>query len=437
MKRFAYLMGTFPTLTETFVLGEIQALVDAGVHVELYSLRRPRTANDRSHGEELAARTHYGLPLWGRALWSANLRVLRRAPGRYLGVLAAVAARTVLNPVHFLKSLGLFPVAIAFADSMAARRLEHVHAHWASYPATAAYVVSRVLGIPYSITAHVYDATLIRSLMREKVRRARFVVTCNAWSARRLAALVPEARSRIVLNYHGITLERFAPDGTPPPPLAPAGVFRIFSCGSLHPRKGFPVLLEACRRLRDRGRAFTCTILGEGPERSRLERLVAEHGLRSHVTLLGAQPHREVLRHYREADLFVLACVTDYLGWREIFSDPVLLLEVGLAIPFRPLTDGIPNVLVEAMAMRLPVVSTTVAGVPELIEDGRTGLLVPERDPGALAAAIERLMDDPALRDRLGGSARADVRERFDRHRNVQDLARILDPSTVRQGVLT
>ena len=425
--KLAYLMGTFPSLTETFVLGEIQALADAGVHVELYSLRRPRTIPDQSPGQDLAAVTHYGPPPWGRELWAANLRVLRQFPGRYLGTLAAVAARTVLNPVHCVKSLGLFPIAIAFAENMMRSGREHVHAHWASYPATAAYVVARLLGIPYSITAHVYDATLIRSLMREKVRRASFIVTCNEWSARRLANLVPEAKSRIVLNYHGVTLERFVPRGRERAPGS-ADTFNIFSCGSLHPRKGFPVLLETCRRLRDRGRAFHCTILGEGPERSRLERIIAKHDLHGYVTLLGARPHREVLHRYRDADLFVLACVTDYLGWREIFSDPLLLLEVGPAIPFRPLTDGIPNVLVEAMAMGLPVVSTTVAGVPELVEHGRTGLLVPEQDPAALATAIERLMDNPDLRDSLGRNARADVCERFDRKRNVQDLVRLLDP---------
>ena len=313
---------------------------------------------------------------------------------------------------------------------MAKDAVEHVHAHWASYPATAAYVVARILGIPYSVTAHVYDATLIRSLMREKIRRASFVVTCNAWSAQRLAELAPEACSRIVLNYHGVTLERFAPEGRERA-SAPGDAFKIFSCGSLYPRKGFPVLLEACRRLRERGRAVHCTILGEGPERARLERFIAEHDLHACVALLGAQPHREVLRQYREADLFVLACMTDYLGWREIFSDPLLLLEVGLAIPFRPITDGIPNVLVEAMAKGLPVVSTTVAGVPELVEHERTGLLVPEQDPAALATAIERLMDDPALRRTLGGNARADICQRFDRRKNIQDLVRILDPSAV------
>jgi glycosyltransferase involved in cell wall biosynthesis len=428
--RLAYLMGTFPALTETFVLGEIEALNQAGVRVDLYSLRRPRTAHDRSQGGDLAAATRYGLPLSSRALWAANRRMFGRHPARYLGALASVAGRTALNPVHCLKSLGLFPVAVAFAEHMARDGVAHVHAHWANYPATAAYVVSRILGIPFSVTAHVYDATLVRSLMREKIRRARFVVTCNAWSARRLSRLAPEARSRIVLNYHGVTLERFAPATAGRAP----GAFRIFSCGSLYPRKGFSVLLEACRRLRDQGRSFQCAILGEGPERTRLERFIAAHDLGSSVSLLGARPHREVLQHYREADVFVLACATDYLGWREIASDPVLLLEVGPAIPFRPITDGIPNVLVEAMAMGLPVVSTTVAGVPELVEHERTGLLVPEQHPAALARAIERLMDEPALRAALGERARADVGRRFDRSKNIQDLVRILDPSAAHGG---
>jgi glycosyltransferase involved in cell wall biosynthesis len=430
MKRLAYLMGTFPALTETFVLGEIEALGEAGVKVDLYSLRRPRTAHDRSQGEAMAAQTRYGLSLGRRALWAANLRVFAKAPRRYLGALASVAGRTALNPIHCLKSLGLFPVAAAFADAMARDGVEHVHAHWANYPATAAYVVARILGIPFSVTAHVYDATLVRSLMREKIRRARFVVTCNAWSAERLARLTPEARARIILNYHGVTLERFDLAGCERTAGAPCAL-RIFSCGSLYPRKGFPVLLEACRRLRDRGRAFQCTILGEGPERARLERFVADHDLSSCVTLLGAQPHRDVLRQYRQADLFVLACMTDYLGWRDLATDPLLVLEVGLAIPFRPITDGIPNVLVEAMAMGLPVVSTTVAGVPELVEHGHTGLLVPEQDPAALALAIERLMDDPGLRATMGARARLHVSERFDRRKNIQDLVRILDPSAV------
>jgi glycosyltransferase involved in cell wall biosynthesis len=428
MKRIAYLMGTFPALTETFVLGEIRALLRAGLSVELFALRRPRTADDQSHGADLAARTHYGGAPWGREIRAANLRVLRRSPRRYLATLGAIVARTALNPVHCLKSIALFPTAAAFADLMADRRVDHLHAHWASYPATAAYIVARLLGISYSITAHVYDATLVRSLMREKLRRARFVVTCNRWSADRLARLVPEAADRIALNYHGVDLDRFpAIDGLPEPASEPP---TILSCGSLYPRKGFMVLLEACRILRDRGWKFRTSIIGEGPVRGQLERFIRTHHLDDVVALEGARPHRQVLQAYRSADVFALACMTDHLGWHEIFSDPLLLLEVGPAIPFRPITDGIPNVLVEAMAVGLPVVSTTVAGVPELVEHERTGLLVPERDPGALASAMERLLQDAELRRRLGARARAVVHEQFDRARNIQDLVRILGADT-------
>lgn len=423
MSRLAYIIGTFPTLTETFILGEIQALQAVGVEVELFSLRRPPPSPAQADGAELVERTCYGPSAREPELWAANTRALRRAPRRYLGALAALLARTALNPVHCAKSLGLFPVAVAFAERMRERGVTHVHGHWANYPATAAYVVSRLLGIPYSFTAHAYDATLIRSMMREKIRRAAFVMTCTAWNKRLLGRLVPSAAAKTLLNYHGAILDRFAPDGAPRP--ARPEKFTIVSCGSLYPRKGFPYLLEACRLLRDRGWAFDCVIVGEGPMRAELQRFIDRHRLGDCVHLVGARPQREVIAHYREADLFALACITDHLGWQEIFTDPVRLLEVGFAIPFRPLTDGIPNVLVEAMAMEIPVVSTHVAGIPELVEDGWTGCLVPEKDPQALASAIERLLRDPEKRRELAARGRARVHERFDRHQNIQQLVEI------------
>jgi glycosyltransferase involved in cell wall biosynthesis len=421
MSQLAYIIGTFPALTETFIVEEIRALEAAGVAVELFSLRRPSGTHVNADAAPLAARTTYGPSL--RDLWAANARALRRAPGRYLGALGAVVRHTVLNPVHCLKSLGLFPVAVAFAEQMRARGVQHVHGHWANYPATAAYLASRLLGVAYSFTAHAYDATLIRSMMREKIRRAGFVVTCTAWNKQLLERLVPSAQSKIVVNYHGATLERFVPDRTPD--LAEPERFTIVSCGSLFPRKGYPYLLEACRRLRDRGWTFDCVILGEGSMRAELQRFIDRHELGDRVHLVGARPQREVVDYYRRADIFVLACATDHLGWREILTDPMLFLEVGLAIPFRPLTDGIPNVLAEAMAMEVPVVSTYVAGIPELIEDGRTGSLVPERDPSALATAIERLLRDPAERRALARRGRVRVLDFFDRRQNIQQLIAI------------
>jgi hypothetical protein len=248
-------------------------------------------------------------------------------------------------------------------------------------------------------------------------------MTCTGWNREWLGRLVPAARDKILLNYHGVVLDWFAPDSTGRP--AHPDRFTIVSCGSLYPRKGFPHLLEACRLLRDRGWPVDCVILGEGPMRAELQRFIDRHGLGERVQLVGAVAPREVVHHYRQADLFVLACMTDYLGWRELFTDPVLLLEVGPAIPCRPLTDGIPNVLVEAMAMEIPVVSTYVAGIPELIQDGRTGRLVPEKNPAALADVIEQLRRAPEQRRALAVAGRAAVLERFDRYRNIRQLADI------------
>ena len=170
---------------------------------------------------------------------------------------------------------------------------------------------------------------------------------------------------------------------------------------------------------------FECTIIGEGTLRPRLERFIARHRLGDVVRLAGGLPQAEVIAHYHRADLFVLPCITDYLGWDDIASDPVLLMAVGPAIPFRPLTDGIPNVLVEAMAMKLPVISTYVAGVPELIRDEDNGLLVPEKDAEALTVAIERLLADPVLRRHFGERGRETVLRRFDRAKNIQELVEV------------
>jgi glycosyltransferase involved in cell wall biosynthesis len=259
-------------------------------------------------------------------------------------------------------------------------------------------------------------------------------MTCTGWTRDWLCRLVPEARAKIFLNYHGVVPDRFGPARITRS-VNPA-IFTIVSCGSLYPRKGFPYLLEACRLLRDRGWLLDCLIVGEGPMRGELQRFIDRHRLGERVRLVGAVAPREVVHYYRQADLFVLACMTDYLGWRELFTDRLLLLEVGPAIPFRPLTDGIPNVLVEAMAAEVPVVSTHVAGIPELIQDDRTGRLVPERNADALAAAIEELLGDPEKRRALARAGRAAVLDRFDRLRNIHQLVRIFGEHGPREATV-
>lgn len=420
MKPLAYIMGTFPTITETFIHGEIQALCVQGVELHVFALRQPMGAARHSQEADSGATIHYAPALLCRRLWQANLRMLRAVPRRYLRILGGLLARTVVNPIHCIKTLGIFPIAVAFAEAVAERGIGHIHAHWANYPATVAYIISRLLNVPFSFTAHAYDASLVRAMMKEKVREAEFIVTCTRLNRRFLTTLVPESTAKILVNHHGIFLDTFLPNGKRI--LQQQHEYYILSCGSLYPRKGFPDLIEACRLLRDRGWKFRCEIVGEGPLRRQLERLIKTHRLEDIVTLRGAVFHKEIVDYYRQADLFVLPCITDYLRWEELFTEPVLLLEVGLAAPFRPITDGIPNVLVEAMAMGIPVVSTRAGAVPELIRDGRTGTLVPERDPVALASAIDNLLKHPDWRQGLAREARETVQHYFDRSKNIREL---------------
>lgn len=424
MKPVAYVLATFPALTETFIVGEILELRRRGVPIFLYALRESRLTLQQPEAQRLVSETYFARAPWAPRLLATNLCWALRRPGRYLRTLGRLAGASWRNPIHFLKTLFLFPQAVEFADRMLAEGVGHVHAHWATYPTTVALAVSELTGLPFSFTAHAWDVSMIRTLLPEKVRGARFVVTCTDESRRVLGELLPPAeRGKVHLNYHGVMPERFTREA--PPAEAPARVPVITACGALFERKGFADLVRACAILRRRGRAFRCVIVGDGPQRRHLEALIRAHGLEHSVSLTGALPQAEVIRRYAETDVFALPCLSRAVKLRDEEADMVKALEAWLERHGNVIKDGIPNVLVEAMAMGIPVVSTSLAGIPELIEDGRNGLLVPQRNPGRLADAIDRLLLDPRLQRRLGEAGAADVRARFDRRRNTGALVEI------------
>lgn len=421
----AYVLATFPTLTETFVVGEILELRRRGIPISLYALRKSTLTLQQPEAQALVSETYFARRPWSPRLLGANARWAARHPVRYARTLASLSAATWRNPVHLLKTLFLFPQAVEFADRMAAKGVPHVHAHWATYPTTLALAISKLTGLPFSFTAHAWDVSLIRTLLPEKLRAARFVVTCTEENQRELASLLPEPqRAKVHLNYHGITLERFAPAARPP-----AGDERrapvIVACGTLFERKGLADLVRACGILRTRGRDFRCVIIGDGPQRARLEQLVRDERLDGHVELTGGLPQSEVIGRYAEADIFALPCLARSVRLRDEEADVLKAIEAWLEPNGNVIKDGIPNVLVEAMAMGIPAVSTSIAGIPELIEPERNGLLVPPRDPERLADALDRLLGDPAWRRRLGEAAAADVRVRFDRRQNTEALVQI------------
>jgi glycosyltransferase involved in cell wall biosynthesis len=289
--------------------------------------------------------------------------------------------------------------------ALVARRLEamgvgHVHAHWATHPALAAWTVRALTGLPYSFTAHAHDLYVDRAMLREKVRDAAFVVTISEFNRRLLEEVCgPDARGKVHVVRCGVDLRAFAPAPRRAPPVP------TFACvASLRPYKGHAVLLEAAALLRARGLALRVLLVGDGPLRGDLEARVARLGIGDTVTFRGALAHEEIPEILASATAAVLPSVTQADGQME----------------------GIPVALMEAMAAGVPVVSTRLSGIPELVRDGEGGLLVPERDPEALAAAMARLAADPALAARLAAGARRVVERDFDRARNVARLEALL-----------
>lgn len=399
--RVAYLMSRFPRLTETFILYEILALEAQGVGVEIYPLLREKAAVVHPEARALVERAHYtafaSLPML-----RANLSRLRRQPRAYLGALRDVARATWGSRRFFLRSLILFPKAVYLAGEMARAGVGHVHAHFASHPAAVAFIIHRLTGLPYSFTAHGSDLHRDQHMLREKVREAAFVVPISHYNRDViLAACGPEMAGRLDVIHCGVDTARFAPSRNGHD-RSHQGPLRLLCTGTLHAVKGQRYLLEAVARLRAEGLGVVCDLVGDGPDRAALAQQAAKLDIAAAVHFHGAQTRDQVIEHLRRADVVVAPSVPTADGRRE----------------------GIPVALMEAMAAGVPVVASRLSGIPELVRDGESGLLAPPGDVAALAAAIRRLHDDPALRRSLGMAGRAAVERDFDLHRNAALLAR-------------
>jgi glycosyltransferase involved in cell wall biosynthesis/peptidoglycan/xylan/chitin deacetylase (PgdA/CDA1 family) len=395
----AYVMSRFPKISETFILTEILALERRGVRVEVYPLLRERAALIHPEAAAVVARAHY-LPFVSRAVLASQLHWLRRAPRAYLGAVRDVASAT-RGSLNFLAGgLAIVPKVAHAARLMQDAGVAHVHCHFANHPAVAGLVIGRLTGLPYSFTAHGSDLHVERRMLPEKVAEAAFVSTISD-DNRRL--IVSECGGRFADKVHvvraGIDTTLFAPHrngGRPPGPL------RVVCVGTLHEVKGQAHLVEACRLLAAGGVDVACRLIGDGPDRRRLQRAVAEAGLTGRVELAGARTRAEVAAELTAADVLVAPSVPTRRGRRE----------------------GIPVVLMEAMSSGLAVVASDLSGIPELVDDGASGLLVPPGNAHALAAALRALAGDPALRGRLGARGRERVLEEFDAERTAAQLAR-------------
>ena len=390
-----YIIGTYPGLSTTFIDREISGLRRRGVNIQVVSIRRfsgPLSPEQTA----LQQGVIYLLPVAWLSFLVGHFRFALFRPRSYFGTLLYLITR----PHPTIKSR--FMTVLHFSEGVYAAHLlrrhacDQAHAHFADRAAIVALVIGRMLGLPYSLTAHANDIYVNPVLLPEKLSQASFVATCTGYNQAYLAKLGNGFFDhKIRLIYHGLDADQYRQRDVSPPSKTV-----VLSVGQLKEKKGYIYLLKACRTLKDLGYNLDCHIVGEGPMRQAIEAEIFRLSLQDTVTLCGALPHDQVIEKYHQASIFILPAILSTNGDR----------------------DGIPNVILEAMAAGLPVVSTRHSGIPEVIEHGCNGLLVPPADEDSLAAAIAKLIDDPEEGYRLGQKGIQTVKEKFDLERNVDCL---------------
>jgi glycosyltransferase involved in cell wall biosynthesis len=394
----AYVVSRFPLTTETFILREVMELTRLGWPIEMFSIRHTREPVVHDEARFLEPRVHY--PGWQPVL-AGNLGVLARRPHRWARLLAATIGGNACSPEFLAKSLVVFPIAVGWARQMQRLGVRHIHAHFGSYPALAALLAAESLGIGFSFTVHAHDLYADNVMLAEKVRRARFVATISEFNRQRLCALVDsDIGSRVHVVRCGVNVGTY--DFTPRRPgSAPRS---LLSVAALREYKGLAYLIRACALLRVTApqESFICRIVGDGPERGALERLIRELKVEECVQLMGACEQHVVKDLLAEADTFVLPSVVARNGYM----------------------DGVPVALMEAMASGVPVIASHLSGIPELVRDRDTGLLVPPNEAEEIRDAILCCWREQEAAVRRAVRARALVEREYNLETNTRELAR-------------
>lgn len=393
----AYVVKRYPRFSETFIVNEILAHEAAGTRVTIFSLRAGTDTHFQDVVSRVKAPVHY-LPhghLRAEEFWRTLQKTMLRLPGasRVLEETPTPAASP--EPVS-----GLVHQAMVLALEVQARGIQHLHAHFATSATAVAALAARLAGIGYTFTAHakdIFHEDVDEDDLRRKLTGARAVVTVSDFNVEDLRRRFGADAGGVRRIYNGLDLSEFAfhpGSGVPG---------RIVAAGRLVEKKGFDVLVDACALLRERGVPFECRIVGSGEEEEALRAQIAGLGLQEQVRMTGPLPRAGVIQEMRGAGVFAAPCVEGADGNR----------------------DGLPTVLLEAMALGVPCVSTRITGIPELVEDGITGVLLEPGDRVGLADALQRLLPAPPEAAGLVGRARRRIEADFDIHRNADQLREI------------
>ncbi len=409
----AYILKGYPRISETFISNEILLLERLGFSMRLFPMRRGREDFCHDSVKQIRARIDYlptelliDLP----RLIGPNILCAVKQPARYRQALKTAVRRYRRTgkqaTFKHLFQAGYMTEHFLSRDPS----ICHLHGHFAHSPTSVTMFASLLSGLNYSFTAHAKDIyTSHPDQLREKLEKAVFVSTCTLHNKAYLESLSDNSAASIHCIYHGIDLELFTNEDTRYKARPP---YKLMTVARITPKKGLPTIYRALKKISDQGVDFHHVLIGDGDQRQAILTLIDELGLQGRCSWLGTRPHDEVLEQFVRSDLFILGSQIADDGDR----------------------DGIPNVLVESLAMGVPAVATSVSAIPEIVQNNQTGLTVNQKDSDALAAAIMTLLTDTELRKKVIGNGRQLVREQFDNSRLIVDLARLFIKADKRLG---
>ena len=402
-KQIGYLLRSYPRLSQTFILNEILALEKIGVAIQIFALTDPHEKVIQKQVSQIRAPVHYMDEAMQARPWRQIVREhLEVASLHFIGYLRAVSyiathpkidkGYTASNRWEcFFQAVRLIH-GLILEERRIGKKIDHLHAHFAHDPTLIAYLVNYITGLPFSFTAHARDLYQVpNDVLTDRIRKASAVITCCGANIEYLNQIASSYKSKFSLIYHGVNLKDFqlaTNIGT----SARSEIPIILSVGRLVEKKGFQDLFQALLMVKERGQRFRCTIYGDGPLSQQLNAWIDEHGMADDILLMGDRSQHELIPIFQSATFFALTPVQTEDGDR----------------------DGIPNVLVEAMAVGLPVITTAVAGIPELVEHDQNGFLYQQHDVEGISSGITELLRNAEKRRQLGEAALKKVTEQFD-----------------------
>lgn len=395
--KIAYVMSRFPHLPETFILREMLEMEKIGWDISIYPLivQKQNVVHPEARGF-LAKVKQLKIFSWG--LIRTNLKLMVGKPGLYFSTLFKIIAGNRKSPKFLLRGMVVYPKSVYAADLMKREGIQHIHAHYATHPALAAWIIHRLSGISYSVTVHAHDIYVEKAMLFEKLNEADLIVSISDFNRNLLMREFGEALGeKISVIRCGIFPEYYSNGER----NRNKDTKVILNIGSLQPYKGQKYLIDACAILRERGVPFRCKIIGGGELMPALLEQIQQLGLENTVELLGARTQDEIPGLLADGDCYV---------------QPSIITRDGKM-------EGIPVGIMESMASHLPVVATDISGVPELVIDGDTGLLVEPGDCAALADAIAKILQDEDEAERLAHNGHHWVLQEYNLHQNIQQLA--------------